>query len=138
MVYYVSFRHRRPLEAVERDLLLATVTRVDGRKWELLIACVLPEKTDLMLTVMTDASGQPYELSDVLEGIKRRVGKKLIGKSGERFPPFTGESYDRIIRDDAELEEKWQAIFEAPIELELASEDDEYPHLWVSSMPQTA
>ena len=114
------------------------ITRVEGRKWEILIACVLPEKTEIMLQALKDSTGEPYELSDTLEAIKRKAGKKLTKVTGERFPPFTVESYDRIIRDEAELEEKWQAIFDSPIDLELSHSDEEYPYLWVASAPQTA
>ena len=107
----------------------------DGRRWDLQIACVLPERTDLIFRVLEAPSGEPYELSEIVEKAKTKAGKLIIKKSGERFPPFYAESYDRIIRDEAELEQRWEEIFDSPIQLELVEDPDEYPTLWVSGAP---
>ena len=63
------------------------------------------------------------------------IGRDIIKKSGERFPPFYGESYDRIIRDDAELEERWQAILDSPVQHELCEDSDNWASLWVANSP---
>lgn len=133
--YYVTFRHRRPLEDFERGVLLNALMKSDGRKWDLLIVCVLPEVTDLIFTVLEAPDGRPFELSDVVEKAKTRAGKDIIKKSGERFSPFYNESYDRIIRDDAELEETWQRIFDGPERLELVEDAEAYDTLWVAGAP---
>jgi len=133
--YYVTFRHRRELSEAERRLLLSALVKPDGRKWDLLIACVLPETTDLIFTVRENPSGECYELSDIVEAAKRKVGTKIIKNTGERFPPFYSESYDRIIRDEAELEERWQGIFDSPVQHELCEAAEEYEGLWVSDAP---
>ena len=130
--YYVTFRHRRALEEWERALLLASLIRPDGRKWDLLIACVLPEVTELIFTVRKGRDGTPLEIADILEPAKRKTGSKIIKKTGERFPPFYTESFDRIIRDDAEFEERWQALVESPVTLELVSDPEDYSSLWVA------
>ena len=95
---------------------------------DLLILCVLPENTEMIFTVKEAPTGQPYELSEIVEKAKQKAGKAIIKKSGERFPPFYAESYDRIIRDESELEERWEAVFNsAPDE-----GAEEYLCLWVA------
>lgn len=133
--YYVTFRHRRPLDAAECALLLRELLKPDGDKWDVLIACALPENTELIFTVREDKHGRPYELSELVEKAKTKAGKAVVKRTGERFPPFYTESYDRIVRDDPELEERWQAIFDAPVNLELCEDPEEYPALWVSGQP---
>jgi hypothetical protein len=134
--YYVTFRHRRPLDDFERRSLLRALIKPDGRRWDLLILCVLPEQTDLIFTVRAAPTGEPYELSDVVEKAKAKAGKEIVKKSGERFPPFYNESYDRILRDEAELEAFWQQIFDAPVKLELVEDSEEYDALWVANAPE--
>jgi hypothetical protein len=130
--YYVTFRHRRELDSNERHLLVRGLLRPEGRKWDLMILCVLPGQTDLIFSIREKPTGQPYELSEVIEKAKAKVGREIIKKSGERFPPFYTESYDRIIRDDSELEERWQAIFDSPVGMELCEDSEEWDGLWVA------
>ena len=135
VTYFVTFRSRRPLTAEERSLLLRQLIKPDGSRWDLLIVCVLPEKTDLIFRVCDAPSGVPYELAQIVEKAKSRTAKHILKKSGERFSPFYAESFDRILRDEAELEERWQEIFDAPVNMELADDPEEYDALWVSGSP---
>ncbi len=135
MVYYVTFRHRRALTETERSVLLSALLRSDGNYIDVLIACVLPENTEVIFTARADPSGEIYELSDVIEKAKNKAGKKIIKASEERFPPFYNESYDRIIRDEAELEERWLAIFDSPVANELSEDSETYAALWVPNTP---
>ena len=77
-------------------------------------------------------SGEIYELSDIVEKAKGKTGREIIRNTGERFSPFYGESYDRILRDPAELEDKWNAILGSPVAAELVEEPEEYEGLYVA------
>ncbi|MCO5297545.1 MAG: hypothetical protein M9921_11875 [Fimbriimonadaceae bacterium] len=133
--YYVTFRHRRALESAERLLLLRELLKPEGDKWDLLIVGVLPETTELLFTVREDKHGRPYELAAIVERAKSKAGKAIAKRSGETFPPFYSESYDRIVRDDAELEERWEAIFDGPVAHELCEDPETYEALWVAGQP---
>lgn len=137
VTYYVTFRHRRALDVEERRLLFGALSKPDGRKWELLILCVLPETTELMFRVQLNEDGRPYELSQILERAKARAGKEIIKRTGERYAPFYSESYDRIVRDEAEQEERWRAILESPVKAELVQDPSEHEAMYVAaSNPQ--
>ncbi len=133
--YFVTFRHRRELDETERLSLFRHLLRQDGRKLEVLILCVLPRATELVFSVQRDAAGNSGELSEAVEKAKLRAGKEIVKRSGERYPPFYSESFDRIIRDEIELEERWQAIFESPVESAGADESASYPTLFVAAAP---
>lgn len=109
---------------------MKALLHAEGRRWDLWILCVLPETTELIFTVREAPTGRPYELSEIVEKAKAKVGRQVIKASGERFPPFYTESYDRIIRDDAELEERWDAIYASPVREELAERPEDYDGLW--------
>ena len=132
VTYWVHFRHRRDLADTERGMLFNALLRPEGRKWNLVVLCVLAEETNLLFTVEAGPSGEPYELSDIVEKAKTKAGKAIIKKSGERFPPFYQESYDRIVRDAEELESKFMEILESPVSHELAEDPDQYDFLWVA------
>ena len=130
VVYYVTFRHRRDLEGQEAARLLANLMKPDGKKWDLIIACVLPSVTELMFRVT-----EGNELSDIVERAKKRTGKDIVKKTGEKWPPFYDESYDRIIRDDVEFEEFWTKILESPVDQELVEDPGDYVGLFVADSP---
>lgn len=133
--YYVTFRHRRELTDVEQRIIFGHLLRPQGKKLDYLILCVLPELTEMVFTVEKDSDGEHFELSDVIEKAKTKAGRQIIKSSGERFPPFYGESYDRIIRDEAEFEETWQRIFDSPVNLELVEDPEDWQTLFIKDMP---
>lgn len=109
MHYYVTFRHRRELNAEERQILFSCLIRPEGRSLDLTILAVGPEESVLIFTVLEGPKGI-QELSEVIEKAKVKAGKKIVKATGERFPPLYTESFDRIIRDQGEFEEKWMEI----------------------------
>jgi len=130
VTYYVTFRHRRALTEAERQDLFYALQQPDGRRWDLLILCVLPEQTDLMFRVREAPSGEPYELSDIVEKAKTKAGKLILKRTEERFPPFYTESFDRIVRDQVEFDSLWQTLVTAPVVHELVEDPKFYPTLW--------
>lgn len=136
--YFVTFRHRRPLEDAEMQELFANLLKPQGRKWNVEVLCVIPEKTEMVVTLIEGDRGEPYELSDIVEKAKTKAGKSIIKKSGERFPPFYTESYDRIVRDEEEMATTWETIVEAPVKAEICDDPEEYQFLWVNGAPTSA
>ena len=111
--YYVTFKHKRPLNETEQNVLFRRLLNADARKLDYVVLCVLPESTETIFTVQDAPKGGKYELSDVIEKAKLKAGREITKKSGERWPPFYHESYDRILRDDAEFEETLQKILDS-------------------------
>lgn len=136
VTYYVTFRHSRALNEKECRLLLDELLKADAKRLDFLIACCLPTVSETMFTVREGPDGEAYELADVIEKAKTRAGKKILKLTQERWPPFYGESYDRIVRDDAELEQRWTEILESPVKAELCEDPEEYAALYVRDRPE--
>lgn len=117
--YFATFRHRRPLEPAERGLLMKRLLASNTKRWEIQAAAVADSSTQLIFRMLLGSAGAELELSDVLEKAKRRAGNDIIKKSGERFSPFYTESFDRIIRDENEYEERLAEL------LDLTEDDDD-------------
>jgi|CXWL01.1.fsa_nt_gi hypothetical protein len=131
VTYYVTFRHRRALEDAERDVLFRSLLKYHGLKLEFAVLAVLPESTEMIFTVLGLNRGFEVEFSKFIEATKRKSGKKIIENSGERFSPFWEESFDRILRDEQEMQERFDLILEAPVNLELCEDPEEYDQLFV-------
>src|SRR5207248_1553987 len=141
--YAVTFttREHRKLSAAERDITLQTVLHDAGRKYELYAACVMPDHVHVLLEPRIhtdDPDGKPvfYALSDILQTLKsvssHRINK-LAGVKGQRI--WENESFDRLIRSERDLEEKFHYICRNPWDAGAAEADEDYAWLWT---PQPA
>jgi len=141
--YMVTFttREHRKLSHAERDITLETILHNASRKYELYAACVMPDHVHLLLEprIQTDdAEGKPvfYALSDILQTLKsvssHRINK-AAGVKGQRV--WENESFDRLIRSEHDLEEKFHYICRNPWDAAVAASDEDYQWLWT---PQPA
>lgn len=131
VTYYVTFRHKRPLTDDEQHTLFKRLINTEGRKLDFVVLCVNPDATEMMFTVQDSPKGGKYELSDVVEKAKTKAGKEITKKSGERWPPFYHESYDRIVRDDAEYEDTFLKILQSTP----AEDPSDHPTLYTPNVP---
>ncbi len=135
--YYVSFRHRRPLEPEEQQTLFRALL-IGTRRLEVVVLAVFPDRTECLGRPIADDEGYEAELSDEIEKAKRRAAKAIVKRSGERFPPFGSESFDRIMRDEMELQTYFDAIIERPEREGWTTEAEEYEWLFVADSPDSA
>jgi alanyl-tRNA synthetase/REP element-mobilizing transposase RayT len=141
--YMVTFttREHRKLSPAERDITLQTILHDAGGKYELYAACVMPDHVHVLLEprIQTDdPDGKPvfYALSDILQTLKsvssHRINK-LAGVKGQRV--WENESFDRVIRSERDLKEKFHYICRNPWDAGVAQADEDYAWLWT---PQPA
>jgi hypothetical protein len=135
VTYYVTFRHRRALDEAECTALMRALMRPDSRKLDLIVVCVLPGTTEMMFVVRENSAGFKYELAKIVEKEKNRVAKQIQKRTGERYSPFYAESYDRIIRDEAEFDTRLLDITKSPLDAELVEKASDYPALYVAEDP---
>ena len=131
MTYFVTFRSRRDLDEMDRADLFRNVLKLDGRKWTILALTVLPDRTEMLVSVEDDANGVPYELSDLVEKAKTGATKAILKRTEERFPPFYGESYDHIVRDEEERETFYDALIDGAVHAGLVEIPEDYRTLYV-------
>lgn len=131
-IYYVTFRHRRPLAPDERRRLLGKLLRLENSVWNLIAACVLPDATEMLFRMARSADGETPEFSEALEKAKASVGRRIAKGAGERFSPFFSESYDRIVRDEEEFEARLDALLGSPVAAGLVEEPEQYDSLFVA------
>lgn len=121
VTYHVGFKHSRQLSPDECQDLFRALVAAQGKGLEYAALAVTPDRTDALAAIVGDR-----ELSDIVEKAKSKAGKAIVKRTGERFPPFGRESYDRIMRDDDEFE----AVFTQIVDVEAHLDSPEAAHDW--------
>lgn len=120
VTYYVTFRHRRDLSPLERQDLFKRLTLL--KDLELFAMAVFADHTELMGRLNSSAR---KDLSEIVDRARNKVIKLIQKKSGERFPVFYGETYDHIVRDEAEYEEFCDRLL-----VQIEALDEELETVW--------
>jgi putative transposase len=120
--YFVTFHvYSGELTPTERGIVLAHVRSGHGRFYDLAAAAVMPDHVHLILKPFDGFT--PERVMKGIKGVSARLLNKQRNTNGRLWQE---ESWDRIIRDVAEYEEKLQYMFDNPIKAGLAADGDAY------------
>jgi len=145
--YMVTFstRQKRQLTPAERDLVMASILYAhEHRQYQLFAACVMPDHVHLLFEPQIkeqDQEGKPvfYPLGEIMHGIKSTTAHRI-----NKAAKVTGvhvweeESFDRLMRGDADLEEKFHYICRNPWDNGVVPMTEPYQWLWTPEAPATS
>jgi primosomal protein N' (replication factor Y) len=137
-VYHVTWRTHGNLilSAEAQKATLSACHFWHDKRAHLHLACVMPDHVHLLiqpLPVSDNIEKGVHSLSEILHSIKSFSAhevNKIAGRSGF---VWNDESFDRIIRSESDLHEKWDYIWNNPRKLGLVGPLEDYPFIW---MPQ--
>ena len=148
--YAVAFstHKRNKLTPSERDIVLRSALRSQERgQCELYVACVMPDHVHLLFEpqIKGDDDGMTvfWSLSEILHGIKSSTAHRVNKARGKTGPVWEKESFDRLIRSETDLQEKFASISRNPWDSNVAEQNEDYPWLWTHEIssagaPKTA
>jgi thiamine-phosphate pyrophosphorylase len=122
--YFLTFRVAEgELSESERDIVMQHL--LDGSKkfYDLAAAVVMPDHVHVLLAPRTNVA-----LSRVSKRIKGTTARKINIVRKDVGSVWQEESWNRIVRDQAELEEKIQYMLNNPVKRELV--DDPWKYKW--------
>jgi alanyl-tRNA synthetase/REP element-mobilizing transposase RayT len=142
--YMVTFstRAKRQLAPAERDLVLESVLYAhQHQQYQLFAACVMPDHVHMLFEPQIkeqDKAGKPvfWSLIEILQGIKSTTAHRI-----NKAAKVTGvhvweeESFDRLMRGDADLEEKFHYICRNPWDNGVVPPTENYRWLWTQDTP---
>jgi len=111
-----------------------------GNKMKCYAACVMPDHVHLLiqpLPIQNAESQGVHSLSEILHSIKSFSAhevNKVMKRSG---PVWVDESFDRMIRSEADLHKTWNYIWNNPRRLELVGPTEDYRYLWTPAAGDT-
>ena len=121
-IYFVTFRSKRIiLSERERARVLGHIREGDGKFYDLFAAVVMPDHVHVLLRPL-----EGYDLSRVMKGIKGVSAHIINEERRRRGIVWQDESYDRIMRDGREFDQKLMYMYENPIKKNLADDPSTY------------
>jgi 5-methyltetrahydrofolate--homocysteine methyltransferase len=149
--YAVTFstRERLELSPEERDIVLQSIVYAhEHGQYELYVASIMPDHVHLLFEPQVREQGNDGEtvfwsLSEILQPIKSSTAHRINKARGSSGPIWEKESFDRIIRSESDLEEKFSYICRNPWDAGVARQGEDYPWLWTpaessAGAPKTA
>ena len=128
------------MDESQRQIALDAATHWHNRRMTLHAAVVMPDHVHLLLTPLARPSGatgggtpappaEAFSLSELLHSIKSYSAHQINKVRNAEGSIWQDESFDRIVRDEAEFEEKWNYIRHNPVRAGLVEQPEDYAFL---------
>ncbi len=130
--YAVTFSSdgRRELSPAARDIILRAILHENGEKLLLYAACVMPDHVHLLFEPMMAPDGGFFPLNKILHSIKSFSAHEINKAGNTSGAVWETESFDRLIRSESDLQEKFAYITRNPWDSKLVSGTEDYPWVW--------
>ena len=142
--YMVTFTtlDRDILNDSERDIVLASILHArESGQMHLYAACVMPDHVHLLIEPnikSQTAEGNPefYSLTEILQPIKSATSHKILKARREATGNenikhlWEKESFDRLIRSESDLIEKYDYVIYNPVRDGLVKQAQDYQWTW--------
>ncbi len=142
--YMVTFTtlDRDVLDEFERDIVLESILYASKlNQIHLYAACVMPDHVHLLIEPQIksreiEESPEFYSLTEILQPIKSATSHKILKMRREVLNNqniihlWEKESFDRLIRSESDLQEKYEYILMNPIKDGLVSSAEDYRWTW--------
>jgi RecG-like helicase/REP element-mobilizing transposase RayT len=136
----ISTKGRKDLSAAARSVVLNALLHFHNIRYELFAACVMPDHVHFILQPWVKIGSADDEitfwsLSELLRSIKSFTAHEITKLTEDAGAVWEKESFDRFIRSDADLAEKFQYILRNPWDSGLAAQGEDYRWLWAAGDP---
>ena len=111
-----------------------------GKKIKCLAACVMPDHVHLLiqpLPIQEAGQAGAHSLSEILHSIKSFSAHEVNKVMKRTGPVWMDESFDRMIRSEADLHKTWDYIWNNPRRIGLVGPAEEYPDIWTPAASDT-
>jgi len=134
-IYFITWRLKgdETLSPEERTIILKSLLHWDKVKWTVHAAVVMPNHVHVIAQPLSLPDGSTVNLSGIIRSVKTFSARTINAQRGIQGTLWQDERYDRIIRDEAELLQKWEYLRHNPVERALAPNPEDYPWLYEKS-----
>ena len=98
----------------------------NGREYELVAFCIMPNHGHLVCAPLKDEHGTTQSLTKMMHSLKGRVARKanlFLGQSGKFWQH---ENYDHVVRNDAELKRIVRYVVNNPVKASLVEKPEDW------------
>jgi RecG-like helicase/REP element-mobilizing transposase RayT len=131
----IGTKSRRCLSPKARTIVLDAFRHFHNKRCELFALCVMPDHVHLLIQPWpkeNDKEGNAifWPLNELLHSIKSFSAHKINEVEGKTGAVWEKERFDRYVRSDRDLKEKFHYITRNPWETRVAKQGDDYPWVW--------
>jgi len=128
--YFITFGLKgSQMSASERRLVFDHICKGDSVFYRLFALVVMPNHVHIL-----SKPNDGIALSRMMKGTKGVTAKLINESRNSNGPLWLGESYDRIIRDEAEAIEKQNYICQNPVRAGIVEKIEDYPFVYRSAL----
>ena len=125
----------RKLSPAARDIVFDCILHWRERRYRLVAACVMPDHAHFIIqpgVQAEDKEGNPifWPLAEILHSIKSYSAKEVNKLDKVKGTLWQQERYDRYMRSDLDLQEKFHYVCRNPWAAGLVNESEPWPWLW--------
>jgi RecG-like helicase/REP element-mobilizing transposase RayT len=148
----ISTARRRSLSPQARTIVLDAWRHFHNARYELFAICVMPDHVHALFqpwpkNELSHEETTFWSLAELMRSLKSFTAREINRAEGKNGPVWEKETFDRYVRSDRDLAEKFHYILRNPWDTGVAKQNDEYPWIWTvddemrvsrSSSPQNA
>jgi superfamily II DNA or RNA helicase/REP element-mobilizing transposase RayT len=143
---------RRSLSPGGRDIVLKAWRHFHNTRYELFAICVMPDHVHALFqpwpkNETSHEETKYWSLTELMRSLKSFTAREINRAEGKSGAVWEKETFDRYIRSDRDLAEKFHYILRNPWNAGVAKQNEDYPWIWTaddemrlarSSSPQNA
>jgi RecG-like helicase/REP element-mobilizing transposase RayT len=131
----IGTKLRRCLSPTSRTVVLDALRHFHNQRYELFAVCVMPDHVHILLQPWPKENadaGEPvfWPLGELLRSVKSFSAHEINRLEATKGPVWERERFDRYVRSDRDLEEKFQYIVRNPWDAGVAGQSEDYPWVW--------
>ena len=128
---------RQKLSDAARKIVLDCILYWNERRYDLYAACVMPDHVHILIEPRVKSQDSNatefYSLTEILHTVKSFTAHKINELEEKSGPVWERESFDRLIRSESDLQEKFNYITRNPWDAGVADQIQDYPWVWYPS-----
>ena len=114
------------------SLVQESIHFLDGQKYALDCYCLLSNHGHIVFTPLEEAAGRYFAISGIMHSLKRHTATEANKRLGRKGQFWQHESYDHIVRDEAELNRIRRYVLMNPVKAGLIESETDWPYSWAS------
>jgi RecG-like helicase/REP element-mobilizing transposase RayT len=148
----VSTVRRHSLSPEARTIVVNAWRHFHNVRYELFALCVMPDHLHALFQPWPKNDAAPGEtrfwsLTELMRSLKSSAAREINRAEGKTGAVWEKETFDRYVRSDRDLAEKFHYILRNPWDAGVATQNEDYPWIWTpedemrvsrSSSPQNA
>jgi len=148
----IATAHRRSLSLQARTIVLNAWRHFHNTRYELFAICVMPHHVHALFqpwpkNEASDEETTFWSLAELMRSLKSFSAREINRAEGKVGSVWEKETFDRYIRSDRDLADKFHYILRNPWDAGIAKPNEDYPWVWTqddevhiaeSSSPQNA